>query len=93
MRIWIPVALALVLGACTAQQAAVVNLGIEKVKAANDTTAIVLIQSTCAMAVGAYHRLEQLNYKRGVDLLCGGDGADPLTLRDLNLILSIRPVE
>ena len=81
---WIPIAiLPVFLGACTAQQNAVVNLGIERVKAGNDTLAQVLIQDTCAMTVGAYNRLEKPTDRRGVDLLCGGDGEDAITLGDL----------
>lgn len=79
--------LALLLGACTAQQAAIINLGIEKVKATNDTTAMVLIQSTCSMTVGAFNRLENPTDMRGVDLLCGGSGDDPITLQDLQRFL------
>ena len=82
--------LVLFLAGCTAQQAAVINLGIEKVKAANDTTASVLIQSTCGMTVGAYHRLESPTDKRGVDLLCGGTGADPITLQGLQRFLEVQ---
>ncbi len=89
---WIPIilALTLLLGACTAQQAAVIDLGIERVKAANDTTAQVLVQSTCGMTVGAYNRLESPTDRRGVDLLCGGDGEDPITLQDLQRFLEAR---
>ena len=85
--LYIPTFLLLLLGACTAQQAAVVNVGIEKVKATNDTTAMVLIQSTCGMTVGAYHRLENPTDRRGVDLLCGGNGDDPITLQGLQRFL------
>ena len=81
--IWIPIiVLALLLGACTA-----VTQGIEKVKGVNDSTAMLLIQSTCAMTVGAYNRLEKPTDKRGVDLLCGGDGKDPITLESLQRFL------
>ena len=87
--IWPPgiLVLALLLGACTAQQAAVIELGIGKAKAANDTTAHVLIQSTCGMTYGAYNRLESPTDRRGVDLLCGGNGEDPITLQDLQRFL------
>ncbi|HDZ38624.1 MAG TPA: hypothetical protein ENH62_10115 [Marinobacter sp.] len=82
---WKPIILVLplLLGACTAGQTAAVNLGIEKIKSANDTVAHVLIQDTCAMTVGAYNRLEKPTDRRGVDLLCGGDGEDAITLGDL----------
>lgn len=81
------IVLALLLGACTAQQAAVVSVATEKVKATNDTVARTLIQSTCGMTVGAFNRLESPTDKRGVDLLCGGDGEDPITLGDLQRFL------
>jgi len=83
----IVLALALLLGACTTQQAAVVDLGIEKVKAANDTTAQTLIATVCGMSVGAYNRLESPLERRGVDLLCGGDGEQPVTLEGLQRYL------
>ena len=84
---WKPIFLALFLGACTAQQSAVIDLGIVKVKAANDTTAKTLIVTVCGMTVGAYNRLESSTDRRGVDLLCGGDGEDPITLQDLRRFL------
>lgn len=88
--LYIPIFLPLLLGACTAQQAAVVNLGLEKVKATNDTTAQVLIQSTCGMTLGAYHRLESPTDKQGADLLCGGTWDPPITLQDLQRFLDAR---
>ncbi len=84
--IYIPL-LALLLGACTAQQAAVVSLATEKVKAANDTTAKTLIVTVCGMTVGAFNRLGSPTDRRGVDLLCGGDGEDAITLGDLQRFL------
>lgn len=79
----IALALALLLGACTTQQAALVDLATEKVKTTNDTTAKTLIVTVCGMTVGAYNRLESASDRKGVDLLCGGDGEDPITLQDL----------
>lgn len=86
---WKPIVIvaALLLGGCTAQQAAVIDLAIEKIKAANDTAAQVLIQDTCGMSLGAHHRLESPTQRRGADLLCGGDGEDPITLGDLQRFL------
>ncbi len=83
----IALALALLLGACTTQQAAVVDLGVAKVKATNDTTAKTLIVTVCGMTVGAFNRLESPTQRRGVDLLCGGDGEDAITLGDLQRFL------
>ena len=82
-----PIALALLLGACTAQQAAVVDLGVAKAKATNDTTAKTLIATVCGMTVGAYNRLGSASDRQGVDLLCGGNGEDPITLGDLRRFL------
>ena len=82
--------LTLLLGACTSQQRAVADLVTEKVKTVNDTVAGTLIQSTCGMTVGAFNRLESPTNRRGVDLLCGGDGEDPITLGDLQRFLEAR---
>ena len=87
---WKPIYLAvlfLVLGACTAAQQGVLNTGMEKIKTVNDTAAQVLIQSTCGMTVGAFSRLESPMDRRGVDLLCGGDGETPITLQGLQRFL------
>ncbi len=83
--------LLLILGACSTAQKAAVQGAVEEIKGFNDTTAMTLIQSTCGMTVGAYNRLENPNDRRGVDLLCGGNGEDALTRGDINLILSIKP--
>ena len=80
-------ALALLLGACTSQQSAVIDLGVAKIRAGNDSAATTLIATICGMTVGAYYRLESPAARRGVDLLCGGSGDDPITLRDLRAFL------
>ncbi len=79
--------LVLLLSACTSQQAAVLDLGVAKVRAGNDSVAKSLIATVCGMTVGAYHRLESPLARRGIDSLCGGDGNDPITLRDLEAFL------
>ena len=86
---WKPIilVLALLLGACTAQQAAVINLGFAKIKTGNDTTAKTLIVTVCGMTLGAYHRLESPTDKQGADLLCGGTLDRPITLQDLRRFL------
>ncbi len=81
------VALALLLAACTTGQTTAVNLATEKIKTANDTTAETLIVTVCGMTVGAYNRLGSPMDRRGVDLLCGGSGEDPITLDDLQRFL------
>lgn len=83
-------ALALLMGACTVQQDALIEYGIEKVKAANDTTAEVLIQSTCGMTLGAYYRLESPTDRQGGDRLCGGTWGRPVTVGDLQRLLEAR---
>ena len=67
-----------------------IQLGIEKLKKGNDTTAKTLIQSTCGMTVGAWNRLPSPTDRRAVDLLCGGDGEDPITLESLQRFLDTR---
>ncbi len=78
----------LFLGGCTTAHQAAVQGAIEEVKQFNDTTATTLIQSTCGMTVGAFNRLENPHYQRGVDLLCGGNGEDPITLQDLQRFMA-----
>ncbi|MFQ5774212.1 MAG: hypothetical protein ACE5GS_06830 [Kiloniellaceae bacterium] len=87
MRLFPICAAALALAACTAAQQAAVQGGVEKIKDANDAVALTLIQAACGMTVGAYHRLENPVQKRGVDLLCGGDGQDPLTAGDVERLM------
>ena len=81
--VWLPIVLVPLLGACTAQQNAMVKLGIENVKAANDTKAQVLKQGLCAMSVGAKNRNFNAAEKRHIEGLCYGDGEKPITLGDL----------
>ncbi len=81
------IALALLLGACTSGQAALVDLNVAKIKAAHDLTARTLISSVCAMSVGAYYRLESPLARRGIDSLCGGDGSAPVTIEGLAAFL------
>ncbi len=73
----------LLLGACTAQQATVVDLSIKKIRAAHDTTAAGLVAGVCAMSLGAYYRLENPLESRGASLMCGGEGNTPLTVEGL----------
>ncbi len=86
-KLFCAIALAWLLGACTTGQTTAVNLATEKIKTANDTTAKTLIVTVCGMTVGAYNRLGSASDRQGVDLLCGGDGEDPITLDDLRRFL------
>ena len=72
MTIWIPIALVglLALGACTTAQKAFVDVGIEKTQDGFDTTARVLKADTCAMSLGAYHRVNTEEEKAALDVLC-----------------------
>ena len=81
-NLWKPIylACALLLGGCTA--------GIQD---GADTAAQTLIVSTCGMTVGAYKRLDNPNHQRGVDLLCGGNGEEPVTKQDLRDLLGDLP--
>ncbi len=78
----LPIALALLLGACTAPQAAVVGLATAKVQAANDVVARTLTASVCGLSVGSYFRLDPPD-RRGVALLCGGDPVSIEAIRRL----------
>ena len=71
---YIPViGLALVLAACESLGPAV-GSATEKIKGAKDVEARVLIDSTCAMGVGAWTRLDNPDEQEGVMMICGGSG-------------------
>jgi len=75
--------LALFLGACTAEGQAFLNYGVEKVKAAKDSEAMLLKQSPCAMGVGAKNRVLTPAERYHVEALCGGEQERPLTTEAL----------
>ncbi len=77
------IVVALILSGCTAGSKAALQTGIAGIQDGADTVAQTLIVSTCGMTVGAYKRLDNPNHQRGVDLLCGGNGEEPVTKQDL----------
>ncbi len=92
-KLWIPIipACALMLAGCTAGSKAALQTGIAGIQDGADTAAQTLIVSTCGMTVGAYKRLDNPNHQRGVDLLCGGNGEEPVTKQDLRDLLGDLP--
>ena len=73
----------LLLPACTSVQRAVVGQGVETIRQAKDAEAEVLKASVCAMSIGAYHRVNNASERRALDVLCGGEWAQPVTADDL----------
>jgi hypothetical protein len=73
----------LLVAACTPVQRAVIDQGVENVRAAKDAEAEILKVSVCAMSLGAYHRVNNATERRALDVLCGGDWARPVTADDL----------
>ena len=71
-KLWIPIALILLLGGCTAAARTAVKETTLKLQDTADTAAQVLLVAPCAMTVGSLYRLDNPNQKAGVDLLCGG---------------------
>ena len=80
---WAVIFLALILGACTAQQAGYLETKTKQIQATHDTTAKGLIAGVCAMSLGAYYRLANPLEARGAAMMCGGSGAAPLTVEGL----------
>ena len=70
----------LLLSGC-AEVAAGLEGGTEKARTAKDLEARVLIDSTCAMGIGAWNRLKNPNEQVGAMLLCGGQSNELLTIR------------
>ncbi len=95
MRIYIPtfgrpiilaIALALLLGACTSVQRAVVDQGVQKIMAAKDAEALVLKQGVCAMGIGAKNRVLSLAERQHVEGLCGGEDKASIAIEDLRAL-------
>ena len=85
--------LVLLLGACTAQQATLVDVSIGKIRDGHDTTAKGLIAGVCAMSLGAYYRLENPLQARGASMMCGGEGSTPVTIEGLADFLEDRSIQ
>ena len=80
-------ALALLLGACTAQQAGYLESKTKQIQQTHDTTAKGLVAGVCAMSLGAYHRLGNDAQKRALTMLCGGGNETPVTIEGLAAFL------
>ena len=70
-----PIALvcALAISGCTTGLPGAVEGGIARAKMTADSAAAVFLADTCAMTLGAYHRLENPNHQLGADLICDPD--------------------
>lgn len=67
-------ALALLLGACTLEQQAIVEAGTAQKKAYSDTEARALKAALCAQTVGAYFRINTAAERSAIAVLCNPDG-------------------
>ena len=69
---WKPIvlALALLLGGCSAAGRALIGVSVDKVEYGADSAAEALVKAPCAMTAGAFFRLENPNQRKGVELLC-----------------------
>ncbi len=63
----------LVLSGCTTAQKMVAQAGIQKVKDAHDTAAVVTLMLPCGIRIGSFYRALNPNQQRAVEALCGGD--------------------
>lgn len=77
---------ALLLSGCTAAQTAALGQGIEAARQAKDAEAAALKAAVCAMSIGAYHRVNNDEEKRALDVLCGGTWTRPITADDVRAI-------
>ena len=71
---------------CTAAQRAAVDQGITAARQAKDAEAETLKAAVCAMSIGAYHRVNNDDERRALDVLCGGTWQRPLTADDVDAI-------
>lgn len=82
--------LALLLGACTLEQQALVEAGTAQKKAYSDTEARALKAALCAQTVGAYFRINNQAEREAVAVLCdpaGVPSTEPvLTLQDIDTL-------
>ena len=69
--------------ACTPTQQAALGAGVEKARQTKDSEAEILKASLCAMSLGAYHRVNNATERRALDVLCGGEWTQPVTVDDL----------
>ena len=69
----------LLLGGC----AGFTQAGVDAARRAADTAASVFVADTCAMTLGAYHRLENQNHRLGATLICDPNARAPITAEDV----------
>ncbi len=79
---------AILLSGCTEASRAVVNEAVETVKQAEDSKARLALQAPCAMTVGAKNRVLSEHEKRHVEALCGGSTERPLTIEEVQRLLT-----
>ncbi len=79
-RLIVVIGLVLVLGACTAGQKALIGAGVQGARDAKDMEALLLMQATCAMGVGAKNRVLTPIERAHVEGLCGGDEEQKATI-------------
>lgn len=77
---------AVFVSSCTTAQTAAIGQGIEAARRAKDTEAAALKVAVCAMSIGAYHRVNNDQEKRALDVLCGGTWERPITADDVRAI-------
>ncbi len=80
------IALALLLGACTMGQQAVINAGVQAAMDAKDTEALLLKQGLCAMGIGAKNRVLTPAERQYVEGLCGGQDRASIAIEDLRAL-------
>ncbi len=80
------ITLALFAVGCTPQLTAAIGQGIEAARQAKDTEAEALKAAVCTTSIGAYHRVNNDQEKRALDVLCGGDYERPVTADDVRAI-------
>ena len=78
----------LALAACTPATRAVLNEGVERVKAVEDAKARLALQAPCSVSLGAFNRVLSADEQRAVMTLCGGNSERPVTVEDLQRFLA-----
>ena len=90
--IWKPVVITLILMLMSGCAAAggFTQAAIDEAKRAADVAAGVFVADTCAMTLGAYHRLPNPNHKLGADLICDPNATAPITAEDVLRLMQSR---
>ncbi len=83
---------AFLLAGCTAAQHAAVGQGVEQIRQAKDSEAVVLKASVCAMSLGAYHRVNSDAEQRALDVLCGGADEPSITAGEVRIMRQVMEV-